>query len=136
MSGPAVFLQLAPGEIPAAALRELRAGLEEEGIPCRVLAADAPAPADAPAAASPVCDAPALAAKADAALLAHAAACASPVSVGLGLSAESACLHLPQLPPGAPLLSVSVRVPEPERLRALGHNAARLVAGVPLKELP
>jgi hypothetical protein len=135
VSGPAVFLQLAAGEIPADALRELRAGLEEEGIPCRVLAAEAPAPG--PAAASPVCDAPALAAPpADAALLAHAAACASPVSVGLGLSADTACLHLPQLPPSAPLLSVSVRVPEPERLRALGHNAARLVAGVPLKELP
>lgn len=124
MSGPAVFLHLAVGDVPAAALRELRAGLEEEGVPCRVLAADAHALAPADPAA------------ADAALLAHAAACASPVSVGLGLSAETACLHLPQLPPGAPLLSVSVRVPEPERLRALGHNAARLVAGVPLKELP
>lgn len=115
MSGPAVFLQLA-GQVPAAALREVRAGLEEEGVPCRVVSLDQ--------------------STADAALLAHAAACASPVSVGLGLSADAACLHLPQLPPGAPLLSVSVRVPEPERLRALGHNAARLVAGVPLKELP
>jgi hypothetical protein len=137
VSGPAVFLRLAVGDVPAAALRELRAGLEEEGVPCRVLAADAPG--TGPAAASPVCDAPALAdaaGPADAAQLAHEAACASPVSVGLGLSAELACLHLPQLPPSAPLLSVSVRVPEPERLRALGHNAARLVAGVPLKELP
>nr|WP_281381583.1 glycerol dehydratase reactivase beta/small subunit family protein [Conexibacter arvalis] len=109
--------------------------MEEEGVPCRVLPSGPPAPVAAPGAASPVCEAPA-SAPADAALLAHAAACASPVSVGLGLSADGACLHLPQLPPGAPLLSVSLHDPDPERLRALGHNAARLVAGVPLKELP
>lgn len=111
MNGPAVHLHVATAE-SGAALRELRAGLEEEGVPCRLRVVEG-----------------------DAATIAWNAARASPVSVGLGLDAESACLHLPQLSPQSPLL----RLPAdhlPERLRALGHNAARLVKGAPLKELP
>lgn len=110
MSGPAVFVHVAAGD--GTALREVRAGLEEEGVPCRVIAAAGDAVANA-----------------------YSAACASPVSVGVGLDADSACLHLPQLPPDQPLLSLPA-VHVPERLRALGHNAARLVKGAPLKELP
>lgn len=113
MSAPAVFLHLAPGGEPA--LREISAGLEEEGVPCQVVAHAA---VDGTAAA-----------------LAHGAARTSPVGVGLGLDARHACLHLPQLAPDAPL--VSLQLPhDAERLRALGHNAARLVKGAPLKELP
>ncbi len=111
MNGPAVHLHVATAEA-GSALRELRAGLEEEGVPCRLRVVEG-----------------------DAATIAWIAARASPVSVGLGLDADSACLHLPQLAPESPLL----RLPAdhlPERLRALGHNAARLVKGAPLKELP
>ncbi|MDO8184917.1 glycerol dehydratase reactivase beta/small subunit family protein [Conexibacter sp. JD483] len=113
MNGPAVFLHVAASEADAGpALRELRAGLEEEGVPCRLRVVEG-----------------------DAATIAWIAARASPVSVGIGLDAESVCLHLPQLAPESPLLRLPVDH-LPERLRALGHNAARLVKGAPLKELP
>lgn len=116
MTGPAVFLHVDVGGATAApaasaALREVRAGLEEEGVPCRVTQSHG-----------------------DAVALAWAAATTSPVSVGVGLDADAACLHLPQLPPDAPLLRLAAPH-DPERLRALGHNAARLVKGAPLKEL-
>lgn len=129
MSAPAVLLHVAPGAewYAAVPLRELRAGLEEEGVPCRVVTATA----DAPSAAA---TAPAVAAPCAAAALAHAAAKTSPVGVGLGLDARHACLHLPQLAPEAPLVSLDLPH-DAERLRALGHNAARLVKGAPLKEL-
>jgi hypothetical protein len=105
-----VHVHVAAGD--GTALREVRAGLEEEGVPCRVIAAVG-----------------------DAAAIAYAAACSSPVSVGVGLDADAVCLHLPQLPPERPLLHLPA-VHGRERLRALGHNAARLVKGAPLKELP
>lgn len=112
-SPPAVHLHVSAAEAESgSALRELRAGLEEEGVPCRLRVVAG-----------------------DAATIAWEAARASPVSVGLGLDADAACLHLPQLPPEQPLLRTPVDH-VPERLRALGHNAARLVKGAPLKELP
>lgn len=124
-SGPAVFLHVAPGDPAPRALRELRAGLEEEGVPCRVRAMSASEAGADDDASEPR----------DAVALAHAAARLSPVSVGIGLDADAAALHLPQLPAAEPLLRLPVEN-VPERMRALGHNAARLVKGAPLKELP
>ncbi|MEU6642115.1 glycerol dehydratase reactivase beta/small subunit family protein [Saccharomonospora sp. NPDC046836] len=97
--------------VPGAdSVRGIRAGLEEEGVPVRV----EPAPSD------------------DAAVLAFAAAQASSLGVGIGVDdAGTVCLHHAKRPPGSPVLSGP-----PAVARVLGHNAARLVVGLPLKTLP
>ncbi|HEX8780808.1 MAG TPA: glycerol dehydratase reactivase beta/small subunit family protein [Nocardioides sp.] len=90
-------------------LREIGAGLEEEGVPCRTeTAAEGSAPE-----------------------LAFAAALASALDVGVGVDAEgSVCVHHAKLPPDAPALAGPA-----SSARAMGQNAARLVTGIPLKNV-
>ena len=93
-----------------AALREVRAGLEEEGVPAREesVAGDA------------------------AVALAHEAARRSPLDVGVGLAADgSVCVHHAKLAADTPVLAG-----ERAAARICGHNAARLVVGIPLKDVP
>jgi hypothetical protein len=91
-------------------LWEIGAGLEEEGVPFRTEDG----------------------AEGSAAALAYAAAQASPLGVGVGVSAEgNVCVHHAKLPPNAPAL-----VGPPQTARTMGHNAARLVTGIPLKNAP
>ena len=95
----------------ASALREVLAGIEEEGVPHVVQPGGS----------------------ADAAELAIRAAAESPLQVGVGVGAAgdvSVChakLEQPifELPAAA----------APGQLRTLGHNSARIVAGLPVKTL-
>ena len=99
-----VYCALAPDDLGG---RELDAGMEEEGVPRRLVT---------------VPDAPAV-------TLAHAAAQASNLDVGVGMdSAGNISVHHAKLPPGKPALNGSRR-----SARLLGHNAARLVSGKPFK---
>jgi hypothetical protein len=90
-------------------LRELTAGMEEEGVPFRVEEAEAGGAAE----------------------LAYAAAHASTLDVGIGVdTAGHICVHHAKLPPDAPALTGP-----PRHARSLGHNAARLVTGIPFKKV-
>lgn len=90
---------------PGPVLREICAGLEEEGVPFEVCRCD-PAPAVA---------------------LAFAAAGRSPLDVGIGLDASGAiAVHHAKLPEDQPVLLTTT---EP---RHAGHDAARVVTRTPL----
>jgi hypothetical protein len=92
-----------------ALLRQIGAGLEEEGVPFRVAEGGLGSAAE----------------------LAYAAAQASVLDVGIGIDATgNVCVHQAKLPPDSPALSGP-----PESARILGHNAARLVTGMPFREI-
>ncbi|WP_051160561.1 glycerol dehydratase reactivase beta/small subunit family protein [Patulibacter americanus] len=118
-AGPAIRVARLPGAADGA-LRELLAGLEEEGVPATVVDADAPSAAVSTAAAL--------------AAAAHAAAGASTLRVGVALDAEHACVTVPRLPDAAPFLHGDAT--DPFALRCLGQDAARLVKTVPLTDHP
>ncbi|GAA1205687.1 glycerol dehydratase reactivase beta/small subunit family protein [Prauserella alba] len=105
-------------------MRELLAGLEEEGVPVRLASGTptggaATSPADSGEAATAV-------------ELAHAAARASPLDVGVGIDVEGrVCVHHAKRPADRPVVTTDAT-----RARWCGHNAARLVVGLPLKEPP
>ncbi|MFN3002717.1 glycerol dehydratase reactivase beta/small subunit family protein [Mycolicibacterium wolinskyi] len=92
--------------------REVLAGIEEEGVPYSLL----PAGSDAAAAD-----------------LARQAAMRSPLRVGIGLDVTGGvCVHHDQLADVLPDLS-SGGAADAGTARTLGHNAARIVVGLPLK---
>jgi hypothetical protein len=95
---------------PEGALREICAGITEEGVPHRVTDfADA----------------------ADLTALAHAAARTSPLEVGVGVDASGVCVHHAKLPADRPVArSTTV---DAATSRRMGHDAARIVTGLPLK---
>ena len=98
------------GGAPAVAVREVRAGAEEEGVPTRVEEM-----ASGPAGA-----------------LAHAAAVASPLEVGVGIDANGGvAVHHATLPPHTPALAVAADGGPPQWRRA-GAVAARIVTGLPI----
>ncbi|HVV09424.1 glycerol dehydratase reactivase beta/small subunit family protein [Amycolatopsis sp.] len=88
-------------------LREILAGLEEEGVPARVELRD----------------------DMDATTLAFLAAQESALDVGIGADTSGAvCVHHAKLPPSCPALLAPAA-----QARRLGHNAARLVTRIPFK---
>lgn len=92
--------------------REVLAGIEEEGVPYSLLPADPDVPA---------------------ADLARQAALRSPLRVGIGLDARGeVCIHHDQLADPLPELG-SGGTAAAGTARTLGHNAARIVVGLPLK---
>ncbi|WP_037322914.1 glycerol dehydratase reactivase beta/small subunit family protein [Amycolatopsis thermoflava] len=103
MRGPAVVLRCLDAKSPV--LREIRAGLEEEGVPLVVEEVSG----------------------GDALVLGYAAACLSSLDVGIGV-ADEVCVHHAKRPAGSPALTGPL-----SRARVLGHNAARMVVGIPLK---
>jgi propanediol dehydratase-reactivating factor small subunit len=104
---PAVVVRYLPGEANRASLREVAAGLEEEGVPWRLQQGGEGSAPD----------------------LAFDAARASALSVGLGVDAEGAvCVHHAKLPAARPVATGPAG-----QARVLGHNAARLVTGIPFK---
>ena len=115
---PAVMVFYHPDPGNRDCLREINAGMEEEGVPCRTesvpcRAEDGDA-TDGGAARE----------------LAFAAAQASNLDVGVGVDALGhICVHHAKLPPDAP----AVAGPAPSA-RTMGHNAARLVVGIPFKQ--
>ncbi|VBB05300.1 diol/glycerol dehydratase/dehydratase reactivating factor [Lucifera butyrica] len=93
-------------------VREIEAGLEEEGIPYLLVTG---------------CGS-------HAAELAYQGAAASPLGVGIGIHRESLCIHYHRLPPEEPLFRLDGSA-RPEDWRRVGYNAARLVKGTPFKEM-
>jgi anti-sigma factor RsiW len=119
--GPTIRVARLSGATDAA-LRELLAGLEEEGVPATVVAGVESAAAPPPETAEAL------------AAAAHAAARASTLRVGVALDAEHACVTVPRLPDARPLLRGDAT--DPIALRCLGQDAARLVKTVPLTDHP
>jgi hypothetical protein len=107
---PAVLVYRHPGT-PAAVLRQVCAGVEEEGVPTDVT--EVPGPDDATA-------------------LAHAAAGESRLGVGIGLDAAgAAAVHHGTLPERTPVTETPAQAPPTEWRRA-GRIAARVVKHLPL----
>ncbi|MGY1764069.1 glycerol dehydratase reactivase beta/small subunit family protein [Geodermatophilus sp. SYSU D00779] len=107
---PAVLVYRHPGT-PATVLRQVCAGVEEEGVPADVT--EVPGPDDATA-------------------LAHAAAAESRLSVGIGLDAAgAAAVHHGTLPEGAPVLATPAQALASD-WRRVGRVAARVVKHLPL----
>ncbi|TGE39395.1 dehydratase [Desulfosporosinus fructosivorans] len=94
-------------------IREVQAGLEEEGIPSLVVQVK----------------------ESDVVALAFQGACASKLGVGLGIGADGLCIHYFKLPDQHPLFALNVPG-TPIQWRHFGYNAARLVKGIPFKEQP
>ncbi|NPV69151.1 MAG: dehydratase [Firmicutes bacterium] len=99
-------------EAPLEPCREVELGLEEEGIPGVLSAADAPGAVD----------------------LAFSAAQASPLGTGIGIAADGLAVHFSRLPKEKPLFYIRRDECDPAHARHLGANAARLVKGIPFKE--
>ena len=91
-------------------IREVQAGMEEEGIPYSVGHSD----------------------ESDPVLLSYQGASTSKLGVGLGIGAEGLCIHYSKLPVQEPLFSLK-GVGTPCEWRHFGYNAARLVKGIPFK---
>lgn len=107
---------------PAPVLRQVCAGVEEEGVPTDVV--DVPGPDDGEPL-SPVAP--------GAVALAHAAAGASPLGVGVGLDASGAVtVHHGTLPERTPVSATPAGAGPPEWRRA-GRIAARVVKHLPLE---
>jgi hypothetical protein len=97
------------GSAPDRVLREVQAGLEEEGVPFDVHAYE----------------------QTDPCALAHQAARDSPLDVGLGVTDDGLCVHHAKLPRDRPVCRDPIG--ESAAARRVGHDAARVVTGVPLK---
>ncbi|MEX5635316.1 glycerol dehydratase reactivase beta/small subunit family protein [Parafrankia sp. FMc2] len=109
-------------------IREIHAGMEEEGVPFRT----EPAHSDHSGLGHHDDHGRGDDHGGEAATLAYAAARASALDVGVGVDAHGTiCVHHAKLPPAAPALTGPASAG-----RVLGHNAARLVVGLPLRPLP
>lgn len=108
---PSIIIQAVPHPALAGKLREVQAGIEEEGVPYAISSAE----------------------EQNAASLAFLAAGQSQLGVGVGIGLEDICVHYVKLPVGEPLFS-SGWTSAPEEWRRCGYNAARLVKGLPFKD--
>lgn len=91
-------------------LREIQAGIEEEGVPYTVLPE----------------------AEADCIALAYKGAGLSQLGVAIGISSSGLCIHHHKLPADEPLF-VSQGTGNGSDWRRFGYNAARLIKGIPFK---
>ncbi|WNV75952.1 glycerol dehydratase reactivase beta/small subunit family protein [Geodermatophilus sp. DSM 44513] len=107
---PAVRVHRHPAA-PAPVLRQVRAGVEEEGVPSDVV--DVPGPAGATA-------------------LAAAAAADSPLGVGIGLAADGAAAVQHRTLPGDRPVTTAPAGAGPTEWRRIGRVAARVVKRLPL----
>ncbi|WP_371782762.1 glycerol dehydratase reactivase beta/small subunit family protein [Streptosporangium subroseum] len=147
---PAVVLLHHPDLGNRHCLREINAGMEEEGVPCRIESAPRHAEnesyrteggpyraengsyrtEDGPYRAENGSHPTGNAVDGGARELAFAAAQASNLDVGIGVDAAGyICVHHAKLPPDAPAVAGP-----PSSARTMGHNAARLVVGIPFKQ--
>lgn len=94
-----------------AIIREIRAGIEEEGVPYALLKGEV----------------------GDAVALAWQAANSSRLGVGVGISPTDLCIHHHKFPVLEPLFT-SATDGDPAQWRQFGYNAARLVKGLPFKD--
>ncbi len=114
---PSIMIGLAVYPENEQKLREVQAGIEEEGIPYTLLQSD----------------------EADAVKLAYQGAAQSQLGVGIGIGLSAVCVHYVKLPADRPLF-ISDETGSRSEWRRCGYNAARLVKGIPFKtpqsELP
>ena len=108
---PAVIVAYRPHPGCAEALREICAGIEEEGMQSQTIALHTT----------------------NATALAYEAASRSPLLVGVGVAQGELCIHVGALPADTPLESRNASSREPACQRHIGHNAARLAKAMPLK---
>lgn len=100
---------LASGSDLDAVLRQVAAGIEEEGVPCDVRSGSGGDPV----------------------ALAREAALASPLEVGVGVSDDGISVHHAKLPAASP--AAHDREVTGAVGRRMGHDAARIVTALPLK---
>lgn len=108
---PAILIAVTAGKSLPTDLKPLLDGIEEEEIPVAVRDID----------------------EATITQRAYQAALASRLSVGIGYDDQQIMVHYKNLPADQPLFTISRA--NTAQFRALGANAARLVKGVPFKEL-
>lgn len=110
---PEIFIYLTDGALEQTIMHVLY-GIEEEGVPYHISAAD----------------------ERDSIKAGYAAAVASSLNVGIGCDGQELVLHYKNLKPDHPYLIIDryQTVPK-EQLKAFGSNSARLVKGVPFMEL-
>ncbi|WP_425060122.1 hypothetical protein SCACP_07700 [Sporomusa carbonis] len=113
LTKPSIIVCTFPHANCDAKLRELQAGMEEEGIPYSLLNGD----------------------RNDAVALAYQGAQASPLGVGVGISPAGMCIHYHKLPALQPLFTLTGEGTAAD-WRQFGYNAARLVKGLPFKDKP
>ena len=109
---PCIHIYIIPHTGDEQKLREVKAGMEEEGIPCTVVQAQA----------------------SNVIALSYQGASASQLGVGVGIGPEGMSIHYHKLPPQEPLF-ISAAEGNPEQWRNFGYNAARLVKGIPFKKV-
>lgn len=112
LAKPNIVIYAAGGDGYEQKIREVQAGIEEEGLPYALLIGE----------------------QNDAAALAWQGAAASQLGVGLGIG-KGICIHFHKLPQAEPLF-ISEEAANPAVWRQYGYNAARLVKGLPFKEDP
>ncbi len=109
---PSIYIYHSP-EKQLNEFKQILFGMEEEGLPYKVLGRGGNKALD----------------------LAHPASLDSPLGVGIGIGQlGDVALHFVKLNKDEPLFEVNLNQ-GPVILRALGANAARLVKGIPFKEL-
>jgi hypothetical protein len=107
---------LRPAEAEAQVLREVCAGIEEEGVPTRVVVPSGDSDTDG-----------------ETVLLAHEAAQASRLDVGVALGVEAVVVHHAKLPERSPAQVVPAEAGA-GGWRGAGRSAARIVKGLPYGE--
>ncbi|HWR08463.1 glycerol dehydratase reactivase beta/small subunit family protein [Sporomusa sp.] len=111
LNRPSIIICTFPHPGYEAKLRELQAGMEEEGVPCSLLTGE----------------------DLDSIALAYQGAHMSPLGVGVGISPAGMCIHYRKLPERQPLFVLGSEADVTE-WRRFGYNAARLVKGLPFKD--
>lgn len=107
---PCIHVTLLPGTDDAL-YRWVQIGAEEEGVPCRLVAATDD----------------------DLVVLAYAAAQSSRFSIGVGVSDEMVVLHERHMPPAVPVMSLKFSGQGDYFCRLMGTNAARMVVRKPFR---
>jgi len=111
MAKPSIMIGAVPHPEYERKLREVQAGMEEEGVPYSLTTSG----------------------QLDAVSLAYQSAGQSQLGVGVGISPEAICVHYYKLPAEQPLF-VTGSADDASEWRRLGYNAARLVKGIPFKD--
>jgi hypothetical protein len=109
---PCVIIYAVPHQDYEQKIREVKAGMEEEGISYSIVQSK----------------------NVTAVEMAYQGACESKLGVGIGMSAEALCIHYAKLPCDQPLFILNSPGHALE-WRCFGYNAARLVKGIPFKNI-
>ncbi|WP_409422932.1 glycerol dehydratase reactivase beta/small subunit family protein [Pseudaeromonas sp. ZJS20] len=113
MNAPEILIHLL-GQCDSTRWQQVYYGIEEEGIPYRIVQVTGSDPVQA----------------------AHLAAQQSPLQVGLGGDERQLAVHYKTLQPEQPMFRLTSQAQQSSQsLRCLGANAARLVKGLPFKPI-